>query len=165
MDSSLFVGALSFGFVGLALYAFVEKLIPVLPSFPFLIFVGMFGEPTGGVGFSLFAITIGSTLGAVALFMVGRRIDERRVRAVAVRFGRFLFLPVEKYDRLTVRYREHGFSLTMLGQLLPGARNITPLSAGTAGVEMLPFALAAALSGALWNAAFLSCGYLMRAAA
>jgi alkaline phosphatase len=162
MEGSLFAGAVTLGLLGLAIYAFLEKILPVLPSFPFLIFVGMVGgEQSGGVGFSLAAVTIGSTLGALALFILGRRIDNGRMRAFGSRYGRYIFLSVERYDRVLASYRRRQFMVTLIGQLVPGTRNIMPVSAGTVGIRVMPFLIATLLSGLAWNATFLTLGYAM----
>lgn len=162
MDASLFANVLGLGMTGLALYAFAEKFLPIIPSFAFLIFVGMAagGQPSG-VGLSLLAITLGSTLGAVALFFVGRQVDARKIRSFAARFGRYILLPVERYDRVVAGYRRHHFRVILFGQLVPAARNYTPISAGTVGVAFLPFLVATILSALLWNASFLTVGFFL----
>jgi alkaline phosphatase len=119
------------------------------------------GGQSGGVGLSLAAVTVGSTLGASVLFIFGRRIKERKMRALAVRYGRYMLLSVERYDGLLTCYRRRHFAVTLFGQLVPGTRNITPVSAGTVGIGVMPFLIATLLSGLLWNASFLALGYAM----
>ena len=162
MEASIFASAVAFGLTGLAIYAFVEKVLPVLPSFPFLIFVGMFGGgSSGGVMVSLIAITLGSTFGAMALFFLGRRVNEQKMRSLTARFGRYVMLPLDRYDDLVTSYRRRHFVVTLVGQLMPGTRNITPISAGTLGIAVIPFLFATMLSGLAWNASFLTLGYTL----
>lgn len=162
MDTSLFVNVIGFGLFGLVLYAFAEKFLPVIPSSAFIIFVGIAagGQPAG-IGLSLLALTLGSTLGAAALFLVGRHIDERRIRSFALRFGHYMLLPVERYDGLLAAYRHRHFQVSLLSQVVPIARNYTALSAGAVGVAFLPFLAATILGAFVWNTSFLTLGYFL----
>lgn len=163
MDAALFAETLRFGMAGLALYAFAEKFLPFIPSFAFLMFVGMTagGQPAD-VGLSFLAVTMGSMLGTVALFSLGRYINEQRIRSFAARFGGYLFLSVEGFDRLVAAYRRRQFRVTLIAQFIPVARNYTALSAGTVGIAFVPFFLATIPGTFLWNTLFLTLGYVWR---
>ena len=164
MDVSFVINVFGGGLVGLVLYAIAEKFLPIIPSFPFLILIGTLADKNdNGLGISILAITFGSTVGAVALFLIGRRVDEKNVQALATRFGRYVLLTVDRYDRLIASFRRRHFLVVLCSQFVPGARNYTPISAGTVGVAFLPFLCATVIGALIWNAAFVTLGHLLGA--
>jgi hypothetical protein len=86
------------GLVGVAALAFVEKLVPVMPSHVLYVFVGMTFAATRDelVGIAL-ASALGSTLGAACWYLLGRMLGRRRAE-IAVRTLRSL--PVRRPGEL-----------------------------------------------------------------
>lgn len=147
------------------LLALMEKFLPILPSSALLIFLGMkVVAGPGDLALVLAATTLGSSLGCFCLYAVGRNLGEAGCAAVVARYGRCLLLSPVRYDRLVKRYRGHHFPVTLLGQTVPAARAILPLSAGIFGMAPGWFMLAVALGASIWNGGFLTIGYILRLA-
>jgi membrane protein DedA with SNARE-associated domain len=162
MDQSFFAAIIGCGVVGLVLFTFAEKFVPMFPSSAFLIFVGVTvaADPTHAWLFWL-STTAGSTLGAVAMYSLGRFVDAQRIRRFIQRFGRYALLPTSRYDHLVIAYRRRQFPITLFGQVIPVVRNYLALSAGAAGVTFLPFLAATMIGVTLWNTPFIILGYLL----
>ena len=162
MDQSFFASIVGFGMIGLVLFTFAEKFVPMFPSSAFLIFVGVTvaADPAYAWLFWL-STTIGSTLGAVAMYSLGRFVEPQRIRRFIQRFGRYALVPMSRYDHFVDAYRRRQFPITLFGQVMPVVRNYLALSAGTAGVTFLPFLAATMIGVTLWNTPFIVLGYLL----
>ncbi len=152
--------------LGAGFLALAEKFLPVLPSSALLIFLGMStAVGPGDLALTLAATTIGSSLGCLCLYGVGRRLGEVRCTAFVVRYGRYILLSRSRYDQLIACYQRHHFQVMLLGQTIPTARAYLPLPAGMFRMAPGRFTLAILLGTSLWNGGFLTIGYLMRLAA
>jgi membrane protein DedA with SNARE-associated domain len=149
--------------LGAALVALAEKFLPLMPSSAFLILLGM--KAVGGpedLAVMLAATTIGSSLGCLCLYALGRALGEGRCATFVARYGRYISLSRARYDHLVEGYRRHHFQVTLFGQTIPTARAYLPVPAGI--VRMAPgrFVLAILLGTSIWNGGFLTLGYMMR---
>lgn len=154
---------LACGLPGIAGIALGEKLIPVVPSYVLYVFLGMSAVPSGGdLAATILAATLGSSLGALAWYGLGRALGERRTEAAVERWGRWVFLPLQRYRHLAGLYRRNHFIATLLGQVTPVVRIYMPIPAGVLGLALAPFTLAIVLGNLAWDAALLSIGYALR---
>lgn len=154
---------LAWGLPGIALIALAEKLIPAVPSYVLYVFLGMSAVHSGGDLVATIAATaLGSSLGALAWYGLGRALGERRTEAAVARWGRYVLLPPTRYRHLASLYRRNHFIATMLGQITPVVRIYMPLPAGVLGLALLPFLAAILLGNLIWNAALLGIGYGLR---
>lgn len=154
---------LSWGFVGVAGLALAEKLIPILPSYVLLLFLGMtvVGE-TSALPSTIAATLLGSAAGNLFWYGFGRALGAERVAALVARFGRYVFLSAALYDRLTLSYRRNQFWVTLVGQTIPTVRIYLALPAGVLRLPLGCFLAATILGSLLWNAPLVSLGYLLR---
>ena len=162
MDTQ-FIGSalLSYGLVGVALLAFVEKFLPMVPSSAFLLLVGMNatllpGHLTGAV----LASTLGSTLGAIAWYLIGRTAGPPPLRRFAERF--FWSMPDVRARRAATFYRDHHFLTTVISQLVPTVRVYVAFPAGVARIAFRSFLMATVLGVFVWNTLFLLLGHLLQ---
>lgn len=154
---------LAWGLPGIAAIALAEKLIPAVPSYVLYVFLGMTAvSGGGGLAATILAATLGSSLGALAWYGLGRALGERRTEAAVERWGRWVFLPPQRYRHLAGLYRRNHFVATLLGQVTPVVRIYLPLPAGVLGLALAPFTLAIALGNLAWDAALLGIGYALR---
>lgn len=154
---------LACGLPGVAAIALGEKLIPVVPSYVLYVFLGMSAVSSGGgLATTILAATLGSSLGALAWYGLGRALGERRTEAAVERWGRWVFLPPQRYRYLAGLYRRNHFIATLLGQVTPVVRIYLPIPAGVLGLALAPFTLAIVLGNLAWDAALLGIGYALR---
>lgn len=117
----------------------------------------------GGVSFwgAVAAGTVGSLLGAVGWYAVGRSVGERRLRAWVERHGRWLTLSGDDVDTAKRWFARHGGAAVFVGRLVPGVRTLISVPAGFASMPVLPFVLYSAAGTAVWTVALAYAGRVL----
>lgn len=143
---------------GIALVIAAEAIFPPIPGEVLLPFTGVAAAQSGDhVLLPLFWTTLGSVLGGLVVYGVGRALGRRRTRALVAR------LPLlESHDvDVAVRFFErHGFPAVLLARFIPMVRTFISIPAGIDAMPVGLFALATGLGSGIWNAAFVITGYL-----
>lgn len=156
---------LGFGLLGVGFLAFTEKILPLPPSHVLLLFLGMTSASDGyALALLLLVTVLGSGVGAMFWYALGRRLGTDRADALAERFGKYVFLRFATYQKLAQGYRRHHFRASLIAQWIPTVRNYLPVAAGALRLPVLPFASATVIGIVVWNMGFLIVGYLMREA-
>jgi len=159
----LVTALLSSGLFGIGAIAFVEKLVPAVPSYVLYVFFGMtIVSDDTTLALVILATSIGSTFGALCWYAVGRALGPRRTEALVTRFGHYVRLDIGRYRRLAAAYRLHPFRVSLIGQITPVVRLYAPLPAGMLGLRSSTFLAATALGGVIWNGLLLGFGYALR---
>lgn len=161
-SSGLIPLLLTFGLVGVGCLALAEKLIPVVPSYVLLTFLGMTAVNRRSLALTLLVTTIGSVGGSLAWYGLGRSLGSARIEQLVTRFGRFVFLSPAHYQRLSAAYRRNHFWVTAIGQTIPTVRVYLALPAGVLALDARAFLWATAVGAIAWNLPFLSLGYALR---
>lgn len=150
------------GPLGLALCALVEKLIPIVPSSGLLIMLGHFAvADAAALPGAIIATNIGSTLGSLAWYGLGRWIGaERGARLLAL--GALPGLGHERRERLHRAYLRRRFWITFLSQTIPVVRVYIAVPAGALAVPLTGFVVATFAGATVWNTLFLATGLILR---
>lgn len=153
----------STGYVGIVFLMFAENVFPPIPSeviVPLAGFMVSKGELTfvGVVA----AGTIGSVLGSLPFYYIGRKIEEKRLREWTRKYGRWLTISVQDVDRAKDWFDKYGGWTVFFGRLIPGVRSIISLPAGIEQMNALSFVLWSAAGMALWTTILTTAGYLLR---
>ncbi|WP_454811232.1 DedA family protein [Labrys neptuniae] len=160
--SPAIVAMLGFGLAGITCLAIAEKFLPVIPSYILLMFLGMAARDGPGLAATVIATTVGSTIGSVCWYGLGRALGPHRVETLVAAYGRFVLLPLPLYLRLVERYRRNQFWATLVGHTIPTVRVYLGLPAGVFRLELRRFILAALLGSLAWNVPFLSLGFILK---
>ncbi|HSL10886.1 MAG TPA: DedA family protein [Actinomycetota bacterium] len=148
----------TFGPVALAGMMLVETVFPPIPSEVVLPFAGfLIGRGELDPVVALLASTGGSVAGALALYAASRSGG----RALVLRFGRFVKLTPDDLERSERWFDEHGTVAVFVARMVPGARSLISVPAGTANMPILRFTLLTTAGSLIWNAALLGAGYLL----
>ena len=150
------------GYAGIALLMLAENLFPPLPSeliMPFAGFVAARGElsPVGVVA----AGTLGSLLGALPWYWLGRKVGSERLRELAQRHGRWLAVTPHEIDRGKDLFEKRGPAVLVLGRLVPALRTVVALPAGLARMPFWKFVAWSLVGAALWTALLTLAGFLL----
>ncbi|HZY16936.1 MAG TPA: DedA family protein [Ramlibacter sp.] len=151
------------GYAGIVLLMLLETVFPPVPSelvLPFAGYVAATGRlhPAG----VLAAATLGSLLGALAWYALGRRLGLGGVQRFAASHGRLLTLTPDDVGRAQAWFRRHGPSSVGLGRLVPAVRSVISLPAGVARMPVPAFVGWSGLGTLAWSALLVGAGYLLR---
>ncbi len=136
------------------LIAYVENIFPPSPSDVLLVFTGtLIGLGTIGFPSSLFCSTLGSTLGFMTAYGLGRYFEGHIVDG---RFGRYL--PVSTIAQVERLFQRFGFGVIIANRFLAGTRAIVSFAAGMSKMNLPMTTALSALSALLWNAILLYLG-------
>jgi membrane protein DedA with SNARE-associated domain len=147
------------GAPGAGLAVALENLFPPIPSEVILPLAGF----TAGQGrMNLFAAiiwtTVGSVVGAVALYYIGVALGRDRVRAIAARLPLIKLSDIEKTEAWFAR---HGVKTVFFGRMIPIFRSLISIPAGVERMPIATFLLYTTLGSLIWNSVFVMAGYLL----
>ncbi|CAA9445809.1 MAG: Alkaline phosphatase [uncultured Rubrobacteraceae bacterium] len=148
------------GYLGLALLLVAENLFPPIPSEIVLPLAG-FLVGRGDLNFwgALVAATLGSVLGALILYALGRWGGRRLV----LRYGSWLRVDKKRLDRAEGWFRSYGDWVVLFARVVPVARSIISIPAGTARMPLARFVVLTTIGSALWNAVLIGAGVFLGA--
>jgi membrane protein DedA with SNARE-associated domain len=134
--------------------AYIENVFPPSPSDVVLIFAGtMIGVGTVSFTSALLIATLGSTLGFITAYLLGRYFQRSIVDG---RFSRFL--PVNLIVQVENLFLRYGYGVIVANRFLAGTRAIVSFFAGMSRLN-LPVTTALCFVSALaWNAILLYLG-------
>ena len=144
-------------YIILGLSAFVENIFPPIPG-DTITALGAFLVGTGRLSFFgvYLSTTLGSLLGFLALFWIGRYLGRRFFVQKDYRFFR-----AERIIKAEEWYRKYGYLLIAINRFLPGIRSAISLAGGITHLKVKRVALLALASAAAWNFIWILAGYML----
>ncbi|HTK53698.1 MAG TPA: DedA family protein [Gemmatimonadaceae bacterium] len=150
------------GYWGIGVLMAVENIVLPIPSELIMPFGGF--ECAAGqlsLAGTILTGTIGSVIGALPIYAVGRMLGKTRVTAWVDRHGKWLLLRGRDLERAGARFERHGGRAVFFAQLLPGVRGLISLPAGFARMNLGLF-IATNFAGTLiWCTVLVLLGYLL----
>jgi len=145
------------GGVGAGLAIALENFFPPLPSEVILPLAG-FAASLGSLTLfgALFWTTLGSVLGALGLYSLGRWVGEDRIRTVVRKLP---LVDVEDLERSTAWFRRHGRKAVFFGRMVPVFRSLISIPAGVTRMPIGQFLVFTTAGSLVWNSIFVSAGY------
>ena len=143
------------GYLGLALLLVAENLFPPIPSEVVLPLAG-FVVGRGDLGFlqTLLASTTGSVVGALILYALGRYGG----RGLVLRYGSWLRVSATELERAEGWFRRYGGWVVLGARVVPFARSIVSIPAGTMQMPLIRFTVLTALGSGVWNVLLIGAG-------
>ena len=152
------IGAL--GYLGLALLLVAENLFPPIPSEVVLPLAGfLVGRGDLSLWGAIFAATFGSVAGALVLYALGRWGGRRLV----LRYGRWLRVDEKALGQAEGWFRRYGDWVVLFARVVPVARSIVSIPAGTMEMPLLRFVVLTTLGSAVWNSVLIGAGVALGA--
>jgi len=150
------------GYLGVALLMFAENLFPPIPSELIMPLAG-FAAARGELGLLpvILAGSVGSLLGAVLWYLVGRWLGAERLRRLAARHGRWLTIAPEEVDQACRWFQRHGGKAVLIGRVIPAVRTLISVPAGIARMRLAPFLLFTSIGTAIWSSLLVVTGFLL----
>jgi membrane protein DedA with SNARE-associated domain len=144
------------------LASFVEKFIPVLPSYILFPAIGMGASDWSDLLGRCLVASFGSVAGAAAWYYTGASIGPQRAQNWVIRYGKWLLLKPALYKRMRDFYEHDPFRITFIGQLIPTVRIFQALPAGVLRLPLIPFLAATALGAQVWIFPLATAGFVLR---
>ena len=147
------------GAPGAALAVALENLFPPLPSEVILPMAG-FAASHGSFTFfeALLWTTIGSVVGAFALYWLGTLLGLEHLRAIAKRLP---LVKVSDVDKTVAWFHKHGSKAVFFGRMVPIFRSLISIPAGVTHMPPIRFGLLTFAGSLIWNGIFVSAGYFL----
>lgn len=147
------------GAPGAGLLVALENLFPPLPSEVILPLAG-FTASQGNFSLAgaIFWTTLGSVVGAIALYWIGAALGRRRLRVIV---DKMPLVDLDDLDRTESWFERHGKATVFFGRMVPIFRSLISIPAG---IERMSFPLFVVLSAAgslIWNTVFVVAGYFL----
>lgn len=150
------------GLAGIALLTFIENVFPPIPSELIMPLAGyMAGQGRLSFAGVVIAGTVGSILGALPLYYLGRKVGEERLKELADRHGRWLTVSRQDVERAKGWFDRHGGAAVFFCRLVPGIRSLISLPAGVARMNLAVFLAWTAAGSAIWTALLAWLGYFL----
>ncbi len=144
---------------GAGLAVALENLFPPIPSeviLPLAGFVAAQGRMSL-VG-AIFWTTLGSVVGALALYLIGAALGRDRMRAIV---SRLPLVKLSDVDRTEAWFLRHGVKAVFFGRMIPIFRSLISIPAGVERMPVTTFLLYTTLGSLIWNTTFVLAGYLL----
>ena len=159
----------AFDVLGIVLIALLENLFPPTPS---ELIYPLAGKMAFDGNMSLIAVitagVVGSVIGSLILYTLGRVMGEKRVRNFVKHYGilrfwglRIAVVPVERYDRAVKAFHRHGGRIVLIARLMPFIHGIISIPAGVVRMNRLKFVTYTAVGSLLWIAPTVLLGYFL----
>lgn len=150
------------GYIGIFILMTLENVFPPIPS-EVIMGLGGMAVARGDMDMTplLIVATLGTTLGNMFWYGVGRWIGIARLKPFVERYGRWLTLTWDEVEQLNRFFHRHGLWVVFFFRFLPTFRTMISLPAGMAKMGLPRFLLATFVGSAIWNAVLAYAGLLL----
>ncbi|MGI5268807.1 DedA family protein [Nonomuraea sp. CA-218870] len=147
------------GAPGAGIAVALENLFPPIPSEVILPLAG-FTVSQGDLVFwhVLLWTTLGSVVGALALYAVGALLGKERVHAL---FSKVPLLKPEDVEKSEDWFARHGRKTVFFGRMVPLFRSLISVPAGFERMPLPTFTLFTTMGSLIWNTALVTAGYFL----
>lgn len=149
-----------FGYLGIIFAMFAENVFPPIPSELIMPAAG-FAVARGDLNLILVILagTLGSVLGALPLYYLGRLLNEDRLMVFTQKYGKYVFVKPSDIRSSSVWFDKHGSKAVFFGRMVPGIRSFISIPAGMSKMPILPFLAFTALGSSIWTSLLTVAGY------
>ncbi len=154
------INALSYP--GITLLIAAESIVPPIPSEAILPMAG-FLAASGTFNFFavLFAATLGSVIGATALYYGGWYLGRTRFLTLIDRYGSKVGVGLNDVQKAEEWFRKYGRVSVLIGRLVPIVRSLVSIPAGFYHMPIGQFLLYTTIGSLAWNTLLIGAGYLL----
>ncbi len=140
------------GYVAILLAMFLENLIPPIPS-ELIMPLGGFYVSQGQLDFFpvILAGLIGTVIGALPWYGIGRLVNEERLEQWLEKNGRWIGIKPLELARSRKWFNRFGVPLVFWGRLVPGIRTLISVPAGVELMPVTPFLIWTTAGSLIWT--------------
>ena len=150
-----------FGYFGVFFLILIENLFPPIPSEVILLISGFFSSYTSlSVFYMILASTLGSFLGAIILYYIGKIFNKERLKKIVNgRLGKILFLKENDIDKADEWFDNKGNKSVFFCRFVPIVRSLISIPAGMSEMPMGKFIIYTICGSMIWNTVLICLGY------
>lgn len=147
------------GPIGVGFLVFLDNIFPPIPSELVLPLAG-FTASQGSMSIVLAIIfaTIGSVVGAVILWALGRWIGLERIARIAVKMP---LVDVDDVHKTVGWFDKHGDKAVFFGRMVPIFRSLISIPAGMRNMSIIKFLVLTTAGSAIWNTILIVAGFYL----
>jgi membrane protein DedA with SNARE-associated domain len=146
------------GYVGIFIMTFIESTFIPIPAEFTMIPAGYLVD-NDELDFTL--VMVSSMLGTLSGSWVSYFIAAKYGRNLVEKYGKYLFISNQKFEKMEEYFDKHGAAATFTGRLIPGLRHYISFPAGLARMKLKVFFIYTALGGGIWMFILLMLGYFI----
>lgn len=148
------------GYLGIAFLMFLDNIFPPIPS---EIIMPSAGYTASKGDLTLIGVIIagstGSSLAAMVLYWIGRKIPEQRLFIFIEHYGKFLRIKVSDLEKALTWFNKHGHKIVFFGRMIPAVRSLISIPAGMSKMPFGKFMTYSALGTIIWTTFLAYLGY------
>lgn len=152
-----------FGYIGVFLLIAIENIFPPIPSEVILTFGGyMTTYSKLNVPLVILFSTLGSIVGAIALYYIGKILNkERLIKIVSGKLGKILFLKKEDIEKADSWFDNKGYKSVFFCRFVPIVRSLISIPAGMSEMNMPKFLIYTTIGSLIWNSVLVILGSIV----
>ncbi|WP_275993585.1 DedA family protein [Argonema antarcticum] len=154
----------SLGHLGIGLLMFAENIFPPIPSELIMPFAGYTAsQPNSQIQLlpAILAGVIGTMLGALPWYYVGKLVGEENLARLADKYGKWISISSRDIEKADNWFDKHGEKAVFFCRLVPGVRTLISLPAGISGMHLVPFLIYSTVGTTLWVSLLTYTGYFL----
>lgn len=130
----------------------LENLFPPIPS-ELIMPLGGFYVQQGKLALLpvVLAGLLGTVIGALPWYGIGRLVNEQRIEGWLERHGRWIGISAQELQRSRTWFSRHGTALVFWGRLIPGIRTLISIPAGIEMMPLGPFLIWTSAGSLIWT--------------
>ena len=149
----------NFGYFGIALLIAIENIFPPIPSEVILTFGGfMTTKSEMNVWLVVLSATVGSLIGAIALYYLGSLVTPQRLGALIDKWGGILRVKKQDFKRAEGWFIRKGNATIFFCRFIPIIRSLISIPAGMSRMPFGKFLIYTALGTSIWNLVLVNIG-------
>lgn len=152
----------NFGYSGILFLIALENLFPPIPSEVILTFGGFMTTYTHlTVPGVIVVATVGSVIGAVVLYGLGRLLHINRLEKIIDRWGHILRIKKEDLYKANGWFEKYGYWTVLFCRMIPLVRSLISIPAGMSKMNFVLFLFFTTIGTLIWNVILVSVGALV----
>jgi alkaline phosphatase len=150
------------GYLGIFAAMVLENVIPPIPSELIMPLAGFY-VAQGQLNFAgaVAAGLLGTVVGALPWYGIGRLVNEERLKRWVERHGRWVGVSVNELDQSRHWFARHGAAVVFWGRLIPAIRTLISVPAGIELMPFGPFLFWTTAGSLVWNLALTAAGWAL----
>ena len=144
-----YLSTIDIGYVYIAMFliAYIENIFPPFPSDAIIVFGGsLVAMQDGNAMFTTFFSTLGSMLGFMSMYWIGRKVGENILDQ-----GKIKFIPVAVVMKAETWFRRYGYWVIVVNRFLAGTRAAVSFCAGASEMNFWKTTVLSTVSALAWN--------------